>query len=487
VQTVRLPARPPPLPMLAPPLLLPRSAAVPRADALASVARALYAAVALAYVAVLLSAEHAYLLDLPYWVYEGAAVRAKWLGEPGAAATAAYPLKDYPVPNSLVQLVLALAVGPLGAAGAGKLAAVGVLLAGFASVYALCVRQWGRDGVYRALVLGATLVASAAYWNGYLNFQLGLAALALYGAVRARRGWDVRPHPALTLVAGVGLFACHFVPFFAFAVGAGLEALARRDGRSVAALLPAAALSAWYVLAKGAGDAVVGEGFGDAQTFVLYKGYTALKLGPFAHFLHFDGTGHLDRAPWLYEALLVGAAAFVAVLGVSVVRGAWMLRRATRAEARARWAVALLALGLALLAVPIPPVWLSVVNLGERLLAVALLLLVAVVPLPRRALLALAAATLPFFAYSLGFLADLPAPRPDVLEADYAARAAAFADGRPASDFSNYLAGRTEGGAARFTLLARNPTAQAAYYLALERGRWDLPLPSTGLVEGTDP
>ena len=29
-----------------------------------------------------------------------------------------------------------------------------VLLAGFASAHALCVRQWGRDGVYRALVLG---------------------------------------------------------------------------------------------------------------------------------------------------------------------------------------------------------------------------------------------------------------------------------------------------------------------------------------------
>ncbi len=468
-------------------LRLPLETALGRPDL---AARALYVALAAAFTAALLAADHAYLLDLPYWVYVGAAVRAKWLGAAGAAATAAYPLKAYPVPNSLTSVVLALVVGPLGPAGAGKLAAVGVLLAGFAAVYVLCRRTWGRDGVYRALVLAATLVVSAAYWNGYLNFQLGLAGLALYGAVRARRGWAAGVPPGVTLVFGVALFFCHFVPFFAFALGAGLEALARRNVRTVLALVPSAALTLWYVLAKGHGDAALTEGFPDLRTFALYKGYTLLKLGPFAHFLHFDGTGGLDGAPLLFVLLAAGAALFVAVLGVLLLRGVARLHggRATgTSEARARWVVALFALGLAVLALPVPPVWLSVVNLGERLLAVALLLLVAVVPLPRRAVMGLALATLPFFSYSLATLASAPPPDPAALEADYRARSAAFAAGEQASSYTNYLAGRTGASEARFTLLARNTSAQAAYYLALERARWDLPLPSTGLVEGTDP
>ncbi|HEX8386461.1 MAG TPA: hypothetical protein VF576_09770, partial [Rubricoccaceae bacterium] len=227
--------------------------ALPRPHVGASV---LYAALAAAYTGLLLAAERVYLLDLPYWVYEGAALRAKWLGVATGAAEAA-ALKGYPVPNSLSQAVLALAVGPLGAAGAGKLLAVLVLLASFGAVYALCVRVHGPAGVYRALVLAATLGASAAYWNGYLNFQLGLAALALYGAVRARGGLAARPSPGVTAAFGVALFFCHFAPFFAFALGAGLEALVRRDRRTVAALVPAGVLSLWYVLARGAGDAAV--------------------------------------------------------------------------------------------------------------------------------------------------------------------------------------------------------------------------------------
>ncbi len=277
------------------------------------------------------------------------------------------------------------------------------------------------------------------------------------------------------------LFFGHSVPFFAFAVGAGLEALRRRGARTVAALLPAALLSAWYVAAKGGGDASVAEGYADMATLGLYKGYTLLKLGPFVHFLNADGTGMLDVAPLVYALLAGGAALSVAV---SLVRGAAALRGAGTDEARAQRAV--VSLALAARALPVPPVWLSVVNLGERLLAVALLLLVAVVPMRRRTLALLAAAAVPFVANDLAALATQAPLAGTIVEADLARREAAGTD-RNAEQFAGHLARQQTGDAARFPWFGRNRFEQAAYYLALERGRWTLPLPSTGLIEGTDP
>jgi|GEM_PF-4596633 len=464
------------------------SVAAPRPVAVARVA---YLVASALLVGLLLTASQVYLLDLPMWVYEGAALRAKVLGE-AAGAAALYPLKPYPVPNSASQVLLALLVGLLGAVGAGKAVAVGVLALGLWAVYRMCVRLHGPEGVVRALVLAATVIVSASYWNGYLNFQLGLAVLALYGAVRARDGLAARPSAPVTAAFGVVLFFCHSVPFLAFALGAGLEALGRRDARLVGALMPAALLSVAYVVGRAGGEAGVTEPFPDLATAVAYKGYTVLKLGPFVHFLQPDGSGTLDGAPLAYAALAGGAALVVAVLGALLLRGAWRLRAEARAgdsageasEARARLAVVGLALGLALLALPIPPVWLSVVNLGERLLAVALLLLLAVVPMPRRALAALALATVPFLAHDAAWLGSRAAPAPAAVEADLARRVARGHERQP-DPFAAQLA--REGGAVRFPWFVRNPYDQAAYTLAVERGVWDLPLPSTGLIAGTDP
>lgn len=449
----------------------------------AAAGRVLYAAIGLAMVALMLAAERVYLLDLPYWVYEGAALRAKWLGE-AVGAAAIYPVKPYPVPNSAAQVVLALLVGPLGGVGAGKVAAAGVLAACWASFYALCTRLHGETGVWRALVLAATLGASASFWNGYLNFQLGLAVLAWYGAVRARHGLAARPSAVVTAAFGVGLFFCHSVPFAAFALGAGLEALWRRDARLVAAMAPAGLLTLGYVLARGA-EVPVSVPFPDFVTAVLYKGYTVLKLGPFVHFVGPTGAGTLDAVPALYAALLALAALVVLALAGLGVRGATRLARASDAESRARLAVVGLAVGLAVLALPIPPVWLSVVNLGERLLAVALLLVVAVVPVPRRAGIGLALACLPFLAHDVTWLAVREAPEASVVEAELERRIALGHERRTGA-FDDHLTAHAEG-AAQLPWLVRNPYDQVAYYLAVERGVWALPLPSTGLIAGTDP
>ncbi len=469
-------------------LAAPRAVSLPpqagEASRRLAAARVAYAAASALLVGLLLTAAQVHLLDLPLWVYEGAALRAKLVGEATGAA-ALYPLKPYPVPNSAVQVGLALLVGPLGAVGAGKVVAAGVLALGLWAVYRLCVRLHGPDGALRAAVLAATVVVSASYWNGYLNFQLGLAVLALYGAARARNGLAARPSAPVTAAFGAVLFFCHSVPFLAFALGAGLEAIGRRDARLVGALTPAALLSLAYVVGRRTGEAGVTEPFPDLATAVLYKGYTALKLGPFVHFLRPDGGGTLDGAPLAYAVLAGGAVLFVAALGVMLLRGAWRLRAEPGPESRARLTVVALALGLAALALPIPPVWLSVVNLGERLLAVALLLLVAVVPIPRRALAGLALATVPFVAHDAAWLASRAAPTPAAVEADLARRVAR-GHARQADPFAGQLTPHA-GGDVRFPWFVRNPFDQAAYTLAVERGVWDLPLPSTGLVAGTDP
>lgn len=448
------------------------------------VAQWLFAGVALAYLSALVLTPRVHLLDLPYWVYEGAALRAKVLGTATGAA-AEFPLKAYPVPNSLAQVLLAVVVGPLGPAGAGRVVAVLVLSVSLAAFYRLCTLLHGADGVYRTLIFTVTLAASAAYWNGYLNFQLGLAGLALYGAARAKRG-EAGPPVSLTLVASLGLFFSHFIPFLAFALGSGLEALRRRDARTLLALVPATGLTAWYVLAKGSADATVAGGYPDAFSFVLYKAYTILKLGPFVNFVNADGAGVLDAVPWLFLVLMGGAAFFVVALGVALLSGSRALLQTSEVRSRTRLQVVVLGLGLAALGLALPPIWLSVVNPGERFMAVAVLLLVAVVPMPKRMLCVLAYAALPFVAYDVTVLATQPMPDPAWVEADLHRREA-LGTARFEGQFDDHLARQQEGGGTRFPWLVRNRFDHAAYYLALERGRWTLPLPSTGLIEGTDP
>lgn len=459
-------------------------ALVNRAALEPTVYRVLYAALALACVALVLAARQVYLLDLPGRVYQGA-VLARLAGGEDAGA---YGLQPYPVPNAFSTVFFALTVPALSSVGAGKAFVALYLAAAFTGAYALAHAADPATAARRAAVLAATLFVSSSFWNGYLNFQVGLLEGAAYAALWLRRG---RPGPLVTGAFALLLFFTHAIPFAAFALAVGLAALRRRDLRTLAALMPSAGLTGWYILGR-LGTAGVGfaasvlapEGWGQA---LLYKGYTVLKLGPFQHFIGLDGRGYLEAMPALYWTLLVASAGFVAVLAVGLLGGVVQLVRVD--EPRRRAAVfALVLFGGALL---LPAFALNVINPGERLAACASLLLLAVTPLSPRLLTALALLAFGFLAYDVSYLATrldgLPAPTRARLYADRVDRAEemrAVAPQEHVEAFRQAHRYTTESlySETRLKYLNHLVYFQAPLYEAVARGDFTLPSYNSGLL-----
>ena len=369
-------------------------------------------------VALCLAAPQLYLVDLPAWTYTGAVVVAE-VG--GATPWGLYP---WPVPNTWATLLAAPLVAVAGPVGAGRLLAAGLLAAGWGAAWAFARSVEPETAPARAAVVASALVVSSSWWNGYLGFQVGVTLALALGALWVRRGR--LPAPALG-VGAAALFFAHAIPFAAFALGAGLDALRRRDVRQVAALVPSALLTAWYLAARAAvpgGGFVAPQATGGAARAVAYKAYTALKLGPFQHPDGLDGQGVLAGHPALYWLGVAGSALFVAALVGALAVGTVRLWRAGGAE-RAGWRrAAAYGWALVVVALALPPFALNVVNPGERVLVMGAVALLATVPVPRRLLWALGGAALLFLADDAHALwaqrsgldaerqAELLAPRP---------------------------------------------------------------------------
>ena len=423
---------------------------------------AAYAAGGAALVALCLAAPQLYLVDLPAWTYTGAVVVAE---AGGATPWGLYP---WPVPNTWATLGAAPLVAAFGPLGAGRAFGAGLLAAGFGAAWALAAAVDVETAPARAAVLASTLVVSSSWWNGYLGFQIGVTLTMALGARWVRRGGL---SPAGLAAGSTALFFAHAVPFAAFALGAGLDALRRRDGRALAALVPAGALTTWYLAARLStpdGGFVAPQAAGGAVRAVAYKAYTAVKLGPFQHPDGLDGTGVLHAHPALYWAGVALSALFVAVLAGVLAVGTvrlWRGRGAGRGAAAYGWALVAVALAL-------PPFALNVVNPGERVLVMAAVVLVAAVPVPRRVLAVLGGA-------ALLFLADdahaLWAQRSG-LDADRRAELLAPRE-RPARPFGDAV----EAAAAEpLPLLGHPVLLNARYYGLAERADWTAPAFDSG-------
>lgn len=377
-----------------------------------------YAAAACALVGLVLVVPALYLVDLPAWTYTG----ALWAREVATGDTPAVVLR-YPVPNTLATVLPGIFVPAVGAAWAGKIVGALLLGGGFAAALALA-RASKLDGApWRAAVVASMLVASSSFWNGYVGFQLGVVGAMAVGAWALRRG---RLPAAGVGAVSVGLFFCHAVPFGAVALGAGLDALRRRDVGQIAALVPAALLTVAYVAFRAPSPvADVVAPAPSVARWAAYKAYTALKLGPFQPAL--GPANEPLFAPAAYWAGVGLAAAFVAVLVVAL---AWGTRAMVRARAPRR-AVALYGWALVGASLPLPMFALSVVNPGERVLALGALALLAVVPLRRRVLVGLGVASLAFLADDAAALWEQRTPLPqatvEALAAEHVATARAEA------------------------------------------------------------
>ncbi len=324
-----------------------------------------------------------YLVDLPAWVYSGALFQAEFLD----AAATPLRLAPYPVPNALATLIPAVLLGAFSAEATGRITAALLLVAGFVGAWRLAHSAGPDAPAPRAAIVASCLVVSSSWWNGYLGFQIGVTLLLWLAAAWVRRG---RLGPGATAAASLTLFFAHAVPFAAFALAAGLDALHRRDWKVVAALVPSALLTGWYVLGRTSAPFEAPAVAGGIGQTLAYKAYTVLKLGPLERPVGLDGAA-LAGGPLMWVAIAASAAVVLLLVGAL----AW---GTARMPAGGRRRAALFAWALAAAALLLPPFALNVVNPGERVLVVAAVGLLAVVPLDARLMRVLAVACLLFFA-----------------------------------------------------------------------------------------
>ncbi len=325
--------------------------------------------------------------DVADWAHQGWILNRCLAGD---ALCRDFAFKPYPVPNTTATLLFALAhafAEPLRAAQA----VTGLTLAlwAFAAWRLAAAAEQEARGLW-ALLLFGLFGLSTPLWLGYLNFQIGAALLALaIGRVHAGRA--SRGEIALWALA---LFFTHALPLGAFLAAISWLALTR-DGRrgDLLALAPALALGVWYVAAR----ALLETDLAPATPPPTFEGseywwrYLRWKLlHPFA-----QGPGRLlivgatPLLPMDYAARFVLDAASACVSGAllaAIFRG---LAKSWDDGERLGFAPGALLL-LAFLAAP-PVNFFGLVNPGERFLLLALLLLVPMARLPRRAAPAIAA------------------------------------------------------------------------------------------------
>lgn len=297
------------------------------------------------------------LQDFNEWVYQGWVIGQILRGE-----AIGFGIKPWPVPNAAAQMLLGVLNLAFGARAAGVVFLTGYL-AGMGWLAVAVARARGGFDPATFLLAVCVGVLNSPYWDGYANSQLG-TALYLIHVLRERRGgtpvaWD--------LGMGVALFFCHAVLLGVFALHAALR------GR-VWVVGPGLGLLAWYLLRdENYGEAIPAFGTSVGE-FVAYKVYSAAKLGPYQNFI-IGAVGDAERAPFLYGFGVLANLVFVVV---ALVPLGFALSGRLRAGDRS---APMLTAGACLVGyLVLPSALFGVVNVGERLLVVGLLVVLALCP-----------------------------------------------------------------------------------------------------------
>ncbi len=365
-----------------------------------------------AYAAAFLVVPAVPLQDYPDWLYQSQVVKLKLEGDPAAAD---FAFKPYPVPYALHPLLLAGLMYLVEPLTAGKITAALSVLALGAGIAAFA-RAWDpAHAGSKALVLLPVLGLSVPFWLGYINFTFGFGLL-LY--LLGRDACD-RLGPLGLTVAALVMFFVHAVTLGGLALYLGWRhVVLRRDLGRLVALLPAAGLLCWYAYGRFVIDAdpglVVGADPGRGWLpavwdYVKWKPVTLVQLGPYENFVTAGDQGLLEGASVLHFHLGAVNVLFIAALLVAAFAG--LARDAFAPAWNERLPPAML-LVLAFLAAP-PVNFLGLINIGERLLLLALAPILAWAR-PATALTAvMVAVTLPLHGYNLWVVTHIgPDSRP---------------------------------------------------------------------------
>jgi len=313
------------------------------------------------------------LHDYPEWMYQG---HIAWsLLTDRTTFTGLYELVPVPVPNAISQAVIAVLNGVASPVAAGQIWLAFYFL--LASVVGFIATRRLKPGGAMQLIFTLSVVFGPGFWNGYINFQFGLLFFALY-IVCARR--DV----GFVLLFSLLIYFSHasvFAGFVCFVIAS--EWFSQRRVSVYLSLLPSLLLLLWYTTAKLSVEGGQNESVGSLVQWAQYKLYTLAKQGPFHNFIQADGESLLATLHGLYMA------GFVVNFLVAVLIGLWLLltffnmfrRRDIALGTVERSEMNIPATVVTLLVLLVA--WLvagkntfGVVNLGERFLVMALMILI---------------------------------------------------------------------------------------------------------------
>lgn len=259
------------------------------------------------------------LHDYPEWMYQGWLAHQLLFGDANIAAP--FALAQYPVPNSMTQVGIAVLNNFMSPVMAGKAwLALYLLFATILWTWLSRVLHHGYDGSIN-LILTMTVTFGPGFWNGYANFQFALLLWGTYLLLMRLHRSGVLLHLLLSLL----IFFSHASVFIAFAGFVTARVLfGRLDWRCFVAIVPAMVLFLWYLLATVSMDAIGQVNALGLSEWVQYKVYTVAKQGYFHNFILADGSSLLDSLNIVY---LAGVALN---LGVAVVIFVWLLQQGFR-------------------------------------------------------------------------------------------------------------------------------------------------------------
>ncbi len=316
------------------------------------------------------------LHDFPEWMYQGWLVKELWVAN-NATVAEQFRLLNYPVPNSISQLGIAALNRVVTPVVAGKIW-LSLYLALSASLWWLVIRaRDSKDCGAISLLLMLTITLGPGFWNGYINFQFGLLFFAFYLYLTVIRdsnfGLSVMMFSMLVFFSHAAVYAAFVVFVFLRFVGTS------HRWRFALELLPSLLLLLWYMKFKLAVGHISLATPLSWSKWLQYKAYTLAKQGPFHNFIMPDGESLLAELNLVYMAgfivnfaiVILIAVWFVALIRQVLVGGQILGFSLQKHERLTLVATPILLLVLFLMA---GQNTFGVVNLGERFLAVALMM-----------------------------------------------------------------------------------------------------------------
>lgn len=317
------------------------------------------------------------LHDYPEWMYQGHIVWALFFDTDLFASY--FELMPVPVPNAISQVAIALLNIFVTPVMAGKIwLAVYLMLA--LSVAIIGTRRHQLRGAKQVIFL-ITIAFGPGFFNGYINFQYGVLFFALFVITDSQRS-IVR-----LVLFSLLIYFSHASVFAGFAIFVVLtELFGQRRIPAFFALLPTLILLLWYSMVKLISDTGFNVSVDSLKQWIQYKAYTLAKQGPFHNFIQPDGQSLLTDLHGIY---LLG---FVLNFIIALLIGYWLLslgyallkRREILIHSDSRLAALIItAVVLFILYLLAGSNTFGVVNLGERFLITALMLLLLLTRMPR--------------------------------------------------------------------------------------------------------